>query len=36
MLSTWWLAEAIRLPMVSEAASKGFRSSSPTPGTFAA
>ena len=36
MLSTWWFAETIRLPIVSDAASKGCRSSSPTPGTFAA
>ena len=36
MLSTWWFAETIRLPMVTDAASNGLRNWSPTPGTFAA
>ena len=36
MLATWSLAAAMRLVSVTEAASKGRRRSSPTPGTRAA
>ena len=33
MLATCWLAEVITLPSVTDAASNGWRRSSPTPGT---